>query len=232
MSRSARPRPTWTSLLAGTDVISSRSRELLWMGGIRVPRNALTIMQLRLGAPFPTRAGSRSSARHGLPCGPPARSAQRAWRWPGWQNYRPTGLALAPVPGLGARLSEDEPVAAGCLRDWLWSLVRLRGDDHKGRQFEINTGPESPCSTKAGHRLQICSSCPVPADLDRIRGGIGTTASPWAPDSDGLVENGRAPKPGTAARATRGSVLIPTRPAPHVRERRERVDTRDRSPCA
>jgi hypothetical protein len=61
-----------------------------------------------------------------------------AWRWLGWQNYRPTGVALAAVPGLGARPFGNEIVAAGCLRDWLWSLVRLRGDDHKGRQFEIN----------------------------------------------------------------------------------------------
>src|SRR5688500_8033705 len=94
---------------------------------------------MRLGAPFPTCAGSRSSTSPGLPCGPPARSTRRVWRWPGWQNYRPTGVALAAVPGLGARPPEDEIVADGCLRDWLWSLVRLRGDDHNGRQFEINT---------------------------------------------------------------------------------------------
>ena len=31
------------------------------------------------------------------------------------------GVALAAVPDLGARLLGDESVAAGCLRDWLWS---------------------------------------------------------------------------------------------------------------
>src|SRR5918992_5693545 len=39
-------------------------------------------------------------------------------------------------------------------------------------------------------------------------------------------------RPSPAWGHARASVLIPTRPAQHVRERRERVDTRDCSPCA
>jgi hypothetical protein len=33
--------------------------------------------------------------------------------WPGWQNYRPTGVALAAVPGLGARPSWTSPSLPG-----------------------------------------------------------------------------------------------------------------------
>jgi hypothetical protein len=65
-----------------------------------------------------------------------------------------------------------------------------------------------------------------------VGGGNGTTAGCVAPGSDGLVAIRRASKSGTAARATTYSVVIPTRPASHVRERRERVDTRDCLPCA
>src|ERR671925_1218936 len=37
-----------------------------------------------------------------------------------------------------------------------------------------------------------------------LHGGNGSTASRVAPGSDGLVDNGRAPQPGTAGQATTG----------------------------
>jgi hypothetical protein len=84
------------------------------------------ITQMRLDGPFPTRAGSGSSARPGLPCGPPARSTQRVWRWPGWHKCRPPGLRWRPSPSWGTPVV-DETVAAGCLRDWLWSVAPAKG---------------------------------------------------------------------------------------------------------
>ncbi|HEX2297908.1 MAG TPA: hypothetical protein VHH34_05225, partial [Pseudonocardiaceae bacterium] len=52
------------------------------------------------------------------------------------------------------------------------------------------------------------------------RYGVGTTASCVAPDSDGLVVNGRAPQSGTAAHATRevGSAPNPTTHGVRVEE--------------
>jgi hypothetical protein len=56
------------------------------------------------------------------------------WRWPGWENYRPTGRAGG-RPRLGGTPVVDEPVAAGYLRDWLWSRCACEGD-HEEMQFE------------------------------------------------------------------------------------------------
>jgi hypothetical protein len=182
-------------------------------------------MQMRLGAPFPTapeadRAQGRAfRAVHLL---------ARLGACRGGRVGRSTDpvVALAAVPGLGARPFWTSPSLTGAYATGCGRSSACEGMTIKGRQFEINTGLESPCSTKAGHRLQLCSSCPVPADLDLIRGGIGTTASPWAPGSDGLAERA-CPKPGTAARATPGVGSDPN-PASSTRARTTRADRHTR----
>jgi hypothetical protein len=78
----------------------------------------------------------------GRPCGTPARATPRAWRWPGWRNYRPTGVALAAVPGLRARPFGTSPSLPGAYATGCGPTRRR--NEQKGRQFEINTGPESP----------------------------------------------------------------------------------------
>jgi hypothetical protein len=79
------------------------------------------ITHIRLGAPFPTWAGSRSSTSLGLTCIPPARLDSLACGVAGLGSLPNHLLALSAVPDLGARLFSTRPplpaaYATGCGR--------------------------------------------------------------------------------------------------------------------
>jgi hypothetical protein len=190
-------------------------------------------MQMRLGAPFPTRAGSGSSARPG----PPVRSTcsldSARVEVAGLAEVPIPGVALAAVHGLGARPFGDEIVAAGCLRDRLWSLVRLRGDDHKGRQFEINTAWMARDHRNWDMAAKYGRYVPASPILDRMCGSRG-----WKRDHSQSVgtRQERSRRERACLQAGDGrpsnhaiSVLIPSRPRPHVGGPRER-DRHTRTP--
>jgi len=117
---------------------------------------------------------------------------------------------------LAARSSWDSPSGPG----WAGSALRAAVGWVAGWENY------RPCG-----RVARCSSC-LP-DLRTSRSGRGARQLPgahaalkdqhhrivaWAPGSDGLVGNSRAPASGTAARATTGSVVLPT-PATSKRKR-------------
>jgi hypothetical protein len=143
-----------------------------------------------------------------------------------------------------------------------WPVGDSRGGSVRGaRGVTIGTRVGVPrvarCGTAAagldnyrgGGRVARCSSClpdPRASRLGAERGNYPVVTPllmmdhrivAWAPGGDGLVANGRAPASGTAARATPGSVVPPSRPRRHARGRRERGELtsgpagRDRSPA-
>jgi hypothetical protein len=198
-----------------TDLIPSRSRQLLWVGGIRVPRNALhafgrAALHCRLdqaicvGAPFPTRPESRSSTSPGLRVVDLlARFRARGGGWVG-RTTDPPGLRWQPSPAWGhARRGRDRR----CRVPTRLAVVRsaCEGMTHKGRQLEINTAWRPRDRRNWDLAAEYGRQVPTSAILDAwvaVGDGNGTTASPYAPGRNGLVANGRASKSGTAARAT------------------------------
>jgi hypothetical protein len=82
------------------------------------PSGVDMIMQCSVGAPFPTRAGSRSSTSASLRRGPLLASTSRVWGWPGGQNCRPTGLRWQPSPTWGhARQRRARRCRGSCATD-------------------------------------------------------------------------------------------------------------------
>ena len=157
--------------------------------------------------------------------------------WPDDRGDRRCGTALRNArvctsgrPRLGGTPVVDEPVAAGYLRNWLWSRCACEGD-HEERQFESNNldheRPVIACKYAAHVTILLILGLCVAAR------GDGTTAGRVAPDRNGLVPNRRAPKSGTAARATTMFGSDPN-PAMSTRARTTRAGRHTRQPgsCA
>jgi hypothetical protein len=122
------------------------------------------------------------------------------------------GLAEVPThrgraggrPRLGGTPVGDESVAAGCLRDWLWSVAPAKGCPQREAsrdQYGLEGARDQRNWDLAAEYGRY-----VPASLIfdvwvAVGGGNGTTAGCVAPDRNGLVHDGRASKPGTAARS-------------------------------
>ncbi len=133
--------------------------------------------------------------------------------------------ALAAVPDSGARLFGTSPLLPGATRLAVVPF-RLQRDDHKARQLEIKT-PRGPCDHRnwdlaakygryvpASMILDVCVAVEGrKRDHRRLRGTRQERSRPLT---------GVPPSRGRPPEQPQGSVLIPTRPSPHVRERRER----------
>jgi hypothetical protein len=111
------------------------------------------------------------------------------------------------VPDQGARPSGDETAAAACHATGCGPVPDLghpRNPEARSER-EMSRSVRS-CHVSAAHRA-VRTRCLGWSHRDLPGRGwgskVGTTASCVAPGSDGLVENGRAPSSGTAARATR-----------------------------
>jgi hypothetical protein len=87
------------------------------------------------------------------------------------------------------------------------------------------------------HIWPLCPGFPGLADLRRMRGSRGPETGPppvaWHPAGTDSSRTGVPPSRGRPPEQPRGSVVIPTRPAPHVRERPQRDrHSRRLGPCA
>jgi hypothetical protein len=197
---------------------AERARVHFWAGQ---PTGIDMIMQSSVGAPFPTRAGSRSSTSPGLQCGPPAGSDLARVAVAGLAELPTYGAALAAVPDVGARPSTTSPSLPGTCATGCGPAAPARGREQ--RQFENYISHES----HDRQNRDICCKCAAHVTIPLILNicvaarGDGITASRVAPGRNGLVPNRRAPRSGTAARVTALFGSIPSRPRPHVRGRRE-----------
>jgi hypothetical protein len=150
---------------------------------------------------------------------------------------RPARVVLARVEmaGLGSIpdyvAARDETVAAGCPRTGggpfpppdLPHILQ----DQRNRDIAAIFGRQVPVSAITPLQAVLISSrLPLWSSLRKRNWADGPQPVARAPGSDGLVHDGRAPKPGTAANATPGPVLLPTRPPPHAPSRATRWTAR------
>jgi hypothetical protein len=176
---------------------------------VRAPggRAAILVGTRPVGAPFPARATRRPPAVWASGVVAPVHlDPFTLWGWLSWVHYRIVGLRGRPSPAWGHARSRR---ARRCWvpLDWLWSRPstpspapgRSRRDHPRGRAHaQVHDQRD---------RDTNCTGGPDSADhTPDSRVGHGVTMGPqpvaWHPNRGGLVENGRAPKPGTAARAT------------------------------
>jgi hypothetical protein len=126
-------------------------------------------------------------------------------------------VALAAVPGLGARPSWRRPVTVGChatgggpIPPRAGIVGRVRGDQRTGRAADslLITG----CGTLNG---MGAAHVPLPVILSYLCVAVGrnrTTAGCVALDWSVLAGNGRAPQTGTAVKVPTGSRIGPALP--------------------
>jgi hypothetical protein len=182
-------------------------------------------MQMRLGAPFPTRVGGQSSTSPGLPCIPPARlDIARVGHAAGLASLPNCVVALTAVPGVGARPFSTTPSLPGAQPTGCGSIPPAKAA-HKERQLEINTAGRMCDRRNWDIAVKYGRYVPPSLILDvcvAVGGGNGTTAGCMAPAATVSPRTGVPPSRGRPPERQRNSVVIPTRPPPHVRERRER----------
>jgi hypothetical protein len=176
----------------------------------------------------------------GLPCGPPARSIQRVWRWPGWQKCRSPGLRWRPSTAwgharLGTRSSLPGAYATGCGLSSACEEMTIKGGNSRstrpGWRVITETGTWRPnMAVMAAKYGRYVPASPI---LDRMCGSRG-----WKRDHSQSVgtRQERSRRERACLQAGDGrpsnhaiSVLIPSRPRPHVGGPRER-DRHTRTP--
>ena len=202
------------------------------VSGAGQTRGVDLIMQTRLGAPFPTRSGSRSSTSPGPPAHSTCSPRLLACGVAGLGSLPNGVVALSAVPDLRARPLSTRPSLPGANATACGPVPRAKRD-HNERRLEINPARRAHDRRKCDIGRKYAAHVPFLLISNECRGESGPR--PVRGHATGTVSSRTGVPPGRGRPPERpcDSALIPTLPSSHVRGRRERGrHTRTPGSCA